>query len=118
MPLGLPVGLKEFAAGFGLNSMAFTLNFADTEEVGLSMIPDLCGLGIREAVPAGFFGGTRESCIGKGFGMDTAIPALCCWWLLAKRLLKRRLLSAPEGFMGPLRWRDVCVDWGPVGGKP
>ena len=78
MPLGLPVGLNEFAAGFGLNSMALTLNLADTEEVGLSMLPDLCGLGIREAVPGCFLGGIRESCIGKGVGIDAGIPALWC----------------------------------------
>lgn len=115
VPLGLPVGLKEFAAGFGLNFMAFTLNLADTEEVGLSMLPDVCGLGIRGAVPTGFFGSIRGSCIGKGVGIETGIPALCCWWLLAKRWLKRRL-SAPDEFVGPLRWRDVCVACGPVGG--
>ena len=77
--LGLPVGLKEFAAGFGLNSMAFTLNLADAEEVGLSTLPDLCGLEAKGALPAAFFGGIRGSCIGRGVGIDTGMPALCCW---------------------------------------
>lgn len=32
-----PVGVNVLAAGFGLNSMAFTLNLVDALEVGLAM---------------------------------------------------------------------------------
>ena len=42
--LGSVTGLKVLAAGFGLNSIALTLNFADTAEVGLRTPLAFCGL--------------------------------------------------------------------------
>ena len=44
--LGSVVGLKELAAGFGLNSMALTLNLADVAEVGLRTSLGFWGLGV------------------------------------------------------------------------
>ena len=55
--LGTPVGLNEFAAGFGLNSCALTLNFAEAAEVGVRTLLDACeletggGLAVGRAVP-------------------------------------------------------------------
>ena len=42
--LGSAVGLKELAAGLGLNSKALTLNFAESAEVGLRTPFAFCGL--------------------------------------------------------------------------
>lgn len=55
--LGPPVGLNEFAAGFGLNSFALTLNFAEAAEVGVRTLLDAWeletggGLIVGRAVP-------------------------------------------------------------------
>ena len=43
--LGSAVGLKELAAGFGLNSIALTLNFAETAEVGVRTLLEVWELG-------------------------------------------------------------------------
>lgn len=59
--LGFPTGVKELAAGFGLNSMAFTLNLLETAEVGVWVLLRLAGLEMPEVVTAGPVGGMRFS---------------------------------------------------------
>lgn len=73
--LGFPVGLKEFAAGFGLNSEAFTLNLAEAAEVGVWTLLDLCedefgGLAAGLDAPLGLLW------IGNGVGTFTGSPPL------------------------------------------
>ena len=87
--LGSTVGLKELAAGFGLNSKALTLNLADSAEVGLRTPFVFCGLVVELAWVEGLVGGTRASCIGRGAGTETATPALCILWLSCRRWLSR-----------------------------
>lgn len=55
--LGSPVGVKEIAAGFGRNSMAFALNFVDTAEVGVGAGLGFCEPTISVVVIAGPVGG-------------------------------------------------------------
>lgn len=76
--LGLPTGVKELAVGFGLNSIAFTLNLLDTAEVGVWVLLRLAGLEMPEVVTAGPVGGLRFSWIGKGVGTGIEAPACFC----------------------------------------
>ena len=66
--LGFTPGLKAFAAGFGLNSIAFTLNLADVAEAGLLMPFTACGLETPLPGTDGLVAVWRASCIGRGFG--------------------------------------------------
>jgi len=59
--LGFATGVKELAAGFGLNSIAFTLNLLETAEVGVWVLLRLDGLEMPEVVTAGPVGGMRFS---------------------------------------------------------
>jgi hypothetical protein len=68
-----PVGRNEFAAGFGLNSFALTLNLADAADVGVRALLDGWELvigGATEGLPPFL----SPCCIGKGCGMLTANP--------------------------------------------
>lgn len=47
--LGVPPGLKELAAGFGLNSAALILNLEDTAEVGVRTLLGVCDVEIGAA---------------------------------------------------------------------
>ena len=54
-----PVGLKVFAAGFGLNAIAFALNRAEVAEVGVRIWLDACGLVIGRGLATGLEGKFR-----------------------------------------------------------
>ena len=66
--LGSTPGLKALAAGFGLNSIAFTLNLADVADDGLRMPFIACGLETPLPGTDGLVTVWRASCIGRGFG--------------------------------------------------
>ena len=66
--LGSAPGLKALAAGFGLNSIALTLNLADVADVGLRMPFIACGLETPLPGTDGRITLWRASCIGRGFG--------------------------------------------------
>lgn len=74
-------GLNALAAGFGLNSMAFTLSFPPTAVVGLRSPPDFGGAEIPLyawlLVGAGLMGGIRVSWLGNMFASVPGIPVLC-----------------------------------------
>jgi len=85
--LGAAVGLKVFAAGFGLKSLALTLNLEETADVGVRTVLDACELGTGPAFTEGLLGGFETLWIGSGAGMGTGMPALCLPWLSARRWL-------------------------------
>ena len=65
--LGAPVGLKEFAAGFGLN-------LAETAEVGVRALLEACELEIGAGLAEGFVVPFEPLSIGRGCGTLTEIP--------------------------------------------
>lgn len=79
--LGAPGGLKEFAAGLGLNSAALILNFEETAEVGVRTLFGVCEVVMGATLAAGRVEGLETLCIGSGLGTDTGIPGLWCLWL-------------------------------------
>ncbi len=79
--LGAPGGLREFAAGLGLNSAALILNFEETAEVGVRTLLGVCEVAIGATLAAGRVEGLEILCIGSGLGTATGIPALWCLWL-------------------------------------
>ena len=69
-------GLKALAFGFGLNSVAFTFNFANVADGGPRMPEDFCGLGNALGKAFDLPLDPRISWIGSGGGTFPGIPAL------------------------------------------
>ncbi len=79
--LGAPGGLKEFAAGLGLNSAALILNFEEAAEVGVRTLFGVCEVAMGPMLAAGRVEALETLCMGSGLGTDTGMPALWCLWL-------------------------------------
>lgn len=84
--LGFPVGLKELAAGFGLNSEALTLNLAEeAAEVGVRTLLDPCEDEFCGGLTVGLDPFLGPLWIGSGVGTLTGSPPLYNRWLSSKR---------------------------------
>lgn len=75
--LGFPVGLKELAAGLGLNSEALTLNLAEeAAEVGVRTLLDPCDDEFCGGLTVGLDTFLGAFWIGSGVGTFTGSPPL------------------------------------------